>query len=122
VTEVAGPPGVGKTQACIQWSVAVQWPWQLGGLQGRAIYLDCDDGFFAERVADIAASQIRSALENHSGSFFPPFYRLKKILKCSQKEFISSSKQQCYNIYNLKPNALPSEMRTRDLLLWGRWQ
>jgi RecA/RadA recombinase len=56
VTELAGQPGVGKTQACIQWCVTVQWPKELGGLRGRAVYLDCDANFYAERVHQVLFS------------------------------------------------------------------
>ena len=56
VTELAGQPGVGKTQACIQWCVTVQWPSEFGGFRGRAIYLDCDANFFPERVHQVKSS------------------------------------------------------------------
>ena len=56
VTELAGQPGVGKTQACIQWCVTVQWPSEFGGFRGRAIYLDCDANFFPERVHQVKSA------------------------------------------------------------------
>ena len=58
MTELAGQPGVGKTQACIQWCVTVQWPKELGGLRGRAVYLDCDANFYAERVHQVLFSKL----------------------------------------------------------------
>uniref|UniRef100_A0A182JVZ0 DNA repair protein RAD51 homolog 3 n=1 Tax=Anopheles christyi TaxID=43041 RepID=A0A182JVZ0_9DIPT len=54
ITELCGPPGSGKTQLCLQLSVNVQIPHQLGGLQGRAVYLDTNYGFSPQRVQEMA--------------------------------------------------------------------
>uniref|UniRef100_A0A182LY58 DNA repair protein RAD51 homolog 3 n=1 Tax=Anopheles culicifacies TaxID=139723 RepID=A0A182LY58_9DIPT len=54
ITELCGPPGSGKTQFCLQLSVNVQIPRQLGGLQGRAAYLDTNYGFCPQRVQEMA--------------------------------------------------------------------
>ncbi|XP_050079383.1 DNA repair protein RAD51 homolog 3-like [Anopheles maculipalpis] len=54
ITELCGPPGSGKTQLCLQLSVNVQIPQQLGGLQGRAVYLDTKYGFCPKRVQEMA--------------------------------------------------------------------
>ncbi|XP_049281159.1 uncharacterized protein LOC125762729 isoform X2 [Anopheles funestus] len=54
ITELCGPPGSGKTQFCLQLSVNVQIPRQLGGLQGRAVYLDTNYGFCPQRVREMA--------------------------------------------------------------------
>uniref|UniRef100_A0A182SFB3 DNA repair protein RAD51 homolog 3 n=1 Tax=Anopheles maculatus TaxID=74869 RepID=A0A182SFB3_9DIPT len=54
ITELCGPPGSGKTQLCLQLSVNVQIPRRLGGLQGRAVYLDTNYGFCPKRVQEMA--------------------------------------------------------------------
>uniref|UniRef100_A0A340TBH0 DNA repair protein RAD51 homolog 3 n=1 Tax=Anopheles minimus TaxID=112268 RepID=A0A340TBH0_9DIPT len=54
ITELCGSPGSGKTQLCLQLSVNVQIPRQLGGLQGRAAYLDTNYGFCPQRIQEIA--------------------------------------------------------------------
>ncbi|XP_035890973.1 DNA repair protein RAD51 homolog 3-like isoform X2 [Anopheles stephensi] len=56
ITELCGPPGSGKTQLCLQLSVNVQIPRRLGGLQGRAVYLDTNYGFCPKRVKEMAES------------------------------------------------------------------
>ena len=42
LTEFCGPPGVGKTQICIQLAVDVQMPPLVGGLGGEAVYIDTE--------------------------------------------------------------------------------
>uniref|UniRef100_A0A182P794 DNA repair protein RAD51 homolog 3 n=1 Tax=Anopheles epiroticus TaxID=199890 RepID=A0A182P794_9DIPT len=54
ITELCGPPGSGKTQLCLQLCVNVQIPHRLGGLQGRAVYLDTNYGFSPQRVQEMA--------------------------------------------------------------------
>uniref|UniRef100_A0A182UQ54 Mannosyltransferase n=1 Tax=Anopheles merus TaxID=30066 RepID=A0A182UQ54_ANOME len=60
ITELCGPPGSGKTQFCLQLAVNVQIPQKLGGLQGRAVYLDTNYGFSPQRVQEMA-----QACHNH---------------------------------------------------------
>lgn len=60
ITELAGQSGLGKTQACIQWSLSVQLPAQFGGVEGRCVYLDCDGNFCPERASEMASSLMRS--------------------------------------------------------------
>ncbi|XP_068124737.1 DNA repair protein RAD51 homolog 3 isoform X2 [Hyperolius riggenbachi] len=54
ITEICGPPGVGKTQLCIQLAVDVQIPECFGGIGGETIFIDTENSFMVERVADIA--------------------------------------------------------------------
>jgi RAD51-like protein 2 len=42
LTEFCGPPGVGKTQICIQLAVDVQLPPHIAGLGGEAVYIDTE--------------------------------------------------------------------------------
>uniref|UniRef100_A0A182N4E6 DNA repair protein RAD51 homolog 3 n=1 Tax=Anopheles dirus TaxID=7168 RepID=A0A182N4E6_9DIPT len=54
ITELCGPPGSGKTQLCMQLAVNVKIPRLLGGLEGRAAYLDTNYGFSPQRVQEMA--------------------------------------------------------------------
>ena len=47
--QVAGPPGCGKTQFCIQMSVQATLPVELGGSGGAAVYIDTESAFTAQR-------------------------------------------------------------------------
>ncbi|RDD42514.1 DNA repair protein XRCC3 [Trichoplax sp. H2] len=48
LTEIAGESASGKTQFCLQLSLAVQLPYKLGGLQSGAVYI-CTEGSFPAR-------------------------------------------------------------------------
>ena len=63
VTEVAGPPGIGKTQLSLQLAVNVSLPQVLGGVKGECIYIDTEGSFAPERC-----EQIAEALVNHVGN------------------------------------------------------
>ncbi|XP_040277877.1 DNA repair protein RAD51 homolog 3 isoform X2 [Bufo bufo] len=54
VTEICGPPGVGKTQLCMQLAIDVQIPECFGGVDGETVYIDTENGFLVERLVDIA--------------------------------------------------------------------
>lgn len=54
VTEVFGEFGSGKSQLAHQLCVNVQLPTEQGGLGGKAIYIDTENTFRPERVAQMA--------------------------------------------------------------------
>ncbi|XP_069827320.1 DNA repair protein RAD51 homolog 3 isoform X2 [Dendropsophus ebraccatus] len=54
VTEICGPPGVGKTQLCMQLAVDVQIPECFGGVDGETVYIDTENSFLLDRLVDIA--------------------------------------------------------------------
>ncbi|XP_075706524.1 DNA repair protein RAD51 homolog 3 isoform X3 [Rhinoderma darwinii] len=54
VTEICGPPGIGKTQLCMQLAVDVQIPECFGGVNGETVYIDTENSFIVERLVDIA--------------------------------------------------------------------
>ena len=58
ITELCGVPGAGKTQLAMQLAVNVQLPRRMGGLDGRALYLDTEGSFTPERVQAIAAAAL----------------------------------------------------------------
>jgi DNA repair protein RadA len=57
VTEFYGEFGSGKTQICHTLCVMVQCPKESGGLSGKAIYIDTENTFRPERIAEIARSR-----------------------------------------------------------------
>jgi DNA repair protein RadA len=54
VTEVFGEFGSGKSQLAHQLCVNVQLPPEQGGLNGKAIFIDTENTFRPERIADMA--------------------------------------------------------------------
>ncbi|CAI5520794.1 unnamed protein product [Closterium sp. Naga37s-1] len=54
LTEICGPPGVGKTQLGMQLAINVQTPAVLGGVEGEAVYIDTEGSFMVERAAEMA--------------------------------------------------------------------
>ncbi|EMA55321.1 MULTISPECIES: DNA repair and recombination protein RadA [Halococcus] len=53
ITEVYGEFGAGKSQVTHQLSVNVQLPNEYGGLEGSAIFIDSEDTFRPERIAQM---------------------------------------------------------------------
>ncbi|XP_062091621.1 DNA repair protein RAD51 homolog 3 isoform X2 [Humulus lupulus] len=63
VTEIGGVPGIGKTQLGIQLAVNVQIPSGLGGLGGKAVYIDTEGSFMVERAMQIAKASVSDMSE-----------------------------------------------------------
>ncbi|MDG6928165.1 MAG: DNA repair and recombination protein RadA [Nitrososphaerota archaeon] len=57
ITELYGEFGSGKTQICHTLSVVVQMPKEKGGLDGSIIYIDTENTFRPERIAEIAENR-----------------------------------------------------------------
>jgi DNA repair protein RadA len=57
VTEVYGEFGTGKTQLCHTICIMVQQDRMTGGLEGKAIYIDTENTFRAERIVSIAQAR-----------------------------------------------------------------
>ena len=53
ITEVYGEFGAGKSQVTHQLAVNVQLPKEYGGLEGSAIFIDSEDTFRPERIAQM---------------------------------------------------------------------
>ncbi|KAJ3287005.1 DNA repair protein rad51c [Borealophlyctis nickersoniae] len=58
VTELCGPPGIGKTQIGMQLSLNAQIPPNPGAPWGESIYVDTEGSFIIERVAEIASETL----------------------------------------------------------------
>lgn len=67
ITEFHGEYGTGKSQICHQLCVTVQLPPEQGGLGGGALYIDSEQTFRPERIAQIAEQfklERKAALNN----------------------------------------------------------
>lgn len=58
VTEVSGPPGVGKTQMLLQLAVSCAMPVELGGLGGDCLFIDTEGSFAPERFTEVALAAV----------------------------------------------------------------
>lgn len=56
MTEAFGAYGSGKTQLGLQLAVNVQLPVEMGGANGKAVFIDTEGTFRPERIKQIAAS------------------------------------------------------------------
>ncbi len=63
ITEVYGEFGSGKSQVTHQMAVNVQLPGEVGGLHGRAIFVDSEDTFRPERIDDMVRGLPDEAIE-----------------------------------------------------------
>lgn len=59
LTELAGPPGVGKTQWSMQLAVNASLPIICGGVEGQAIYIDTEGSLAPERCRAMAQALVR---------------------------------------------------------------
>ncbi len=54
ITEFYGEFGTGKSQICQQLCLTVQLPYEQGGLEGGALYIDTENTFRPERIIQMA--------------------------------------------------------------------
>uniref|UniRef100_A0A1B0BKK6 DNA repair protein RAD51 homolog 3 n=1 Tax=Glossina palpalis gambiensis TaxID=67801 RepID=A0A1B0BKK6_9MUSC len=59
ITELCGASGTGKTQFCLQLCINVQFPLTVGGLEGKALFIDTNGGFSPFRLREIAEGMER---------------------------------------------------------------
>jgi len=59
LTELSGCPGTGKTQLAMQICVDARLPMEYGGVEGEAVYIDCEGSFSCERCLDMADCLVR---------------------------------------------------------------
>ncbi|VVB01757.1 unnamed protein product [Arabis nemorensis] len=53
LTELVGPPGIGKSQFCMKLALSASFPAAYGGLDGRVIYIDVESKFSSRRVIEM---------------------------------------------------------------------
>ncbi|CAD7093174.1 unnamed protein product [Hermetia illucens] len=84
ITEFCGPPGSGKTQFCFQLCVNVQIPRSIGGVGGKAIFIDTNQDFTPYRVkeiAEICSKRYEDVFKNSpQTSSAEPEFSVEKIL------------------------------------------
>jgi RAD51-like protein 2 len=66
LTELCGPPGIGKTQWAMQLAVNVQIPAFFGGVAGKTIYIDTEGSLTPERCHDMARHLVQHVTTKHS--------------------------------------------------------
>ena len=65
ITEVYGKDGSGKTQFCFTMACRVQLSHELGGLDGKCLWIDTEDTFNPDRIKEIAEQyDIEDVLDN----------------------------------------------------------
>ncbi|XP_030371787.1 DNA repair protein RAD51 homolog 3 [Scaptodrosophila lebanonensis] len=74
ITEFVSKSGNGKTQMCLQLSLNVQRPKSLGGLEGKALYIDTRQDFNPLRLKELATH-----LESRWGKVIPELNATKMV-------------------------------------------
>lgn len=98
ITEFCGAPGAGKTQIGIQLAVDVQIPEPLGGVDGEAIYIDCEGSFICERAAEIA----QAALDHLTSIAGQDKDFVDSMKSCSLENFLRSIHVfRCHDYFEL---------------------
>ncbi|KAF4392416.1 hypothetical protein G4B88_005375 [Cannabis sativa] len=69
LTELVGPPGIGKTQLCMKLSLLASLPTAYGGLNGHVIYIDVESKFSSKRMIEIGVQS------------FPDIFNMKGVVQ-----------------------------------------
>ncbi|XP_060966960.1 DNA repair protein RAD51 homolog 2 isoform X1 [Cannabis sativa] len=69
LTELVGPPGIGKTQLCMKLSLLASLPTTYGGLNGHVIYIDVESKFSSKRMIEIGVQS------------FPDIFNMKGVVQ-----------------------------------------
>src|SRR3989475_6140118 len=95
ITEFVGEFGAGKSQICMKLSVTVQLPTKDGGLEGKALFIDTEGTFAAQRVYQMAQAMGLDAEKILDGIIFffndtatPEIYTVDHAFKICQEENI----------------------------------
>lgn len=85
ITEVYGQYGSGKSQVTHQMCVNVQLPREVGGVEGRAIFIDSEKSFRPERISQMVKGLdkdvLEVVLEKEGLDFTPEEIKNSKITK-----------------------------------------
>ncbi|XP_037952346.1 DNA repair protein RAD51 homolog 3-like [Teleopsis dalmanni] len=73
ITELCGL-GDAKTQMCMQLSINVQFPKEIGGIGGNALYIDTNQMFAPQRLREIARAM--------SERFYSTFKKVNPTISC----------------------------------------
>jgi RAD51-like protein 2 len=110
VTEIAGMPGVGKTQLAMQLCVNARIPKNSGGVEGQAIYIDTEGSFTPERcftmaqalVSHLRTSSQRRIREGRPCHPVPDNFVAEQILDGIQVYRVHDETAQTATIYSLE--------------------
>ncbi|XP_064112170.1 DNA repair protein RAD51 homolog 3-like isoform X2 [Macrobrachium nipponense] len=73
VTEVIGPPGIGKTQLCLQVCIGAQLPTSISGVDGEVVYIDTEGSFSAQRLKGSSFATKSQCCRGESGQLATPY-------------------------------------------------
>ena len=62
ISELVGPAGAGKTQMCLTLACACAAPKRCGGLESGVVFIDTEQRFSSQRLAEIARAKFPEAL------------------------------------------------------------
>ena len=102
ITEVYGEFGTGKTQLCHTACITVQLDHKDGGLKGGALYIDTENTFRPERIAEM------SSVRNQNYSKILDNITVAKAYSSSHLELILSESSKVIDNQNIKLVVLDS--------------
>lgn len=111
VTEIAGLPGVGKTQLAMQLCVNTRLPKSFGGVEGQAVYIDAEGSLSPERLFDMAKSLVGhvQSTARRKQSAFPSDFTPEQILDSIHIYRVHDEAAQTASLYSL-PHFLEQQM------------
>jgi len=102
ITELVGPAGIGKTQACLTLCTDCFLPPELGGLGGGVVYIDTENTFHGDRLIELAQRRYPAYYENHAvlRNLTASVITLKpntaaELMDCLQKVEVLVLEKQC---------------------------
>ena len=106
VTEIAGLPGVGKTQLAMQLAVNARLPRVLGGVEGHTLYIDSEGSLVPERLYTIAQALLQhtkgtSRRRNATHELPAHFSSPEKILEGIHVFRVHDEASQAATLYSL---------------------
>jgi len=105
VTEIAGLPGVGKTQLSMQLCVDARLPVAFGGVAGESVYIDTEGSFSPERCFSMAKALVEhirgTAKRRNKPSPIPDWFSAENILAGIHVYRVHDEASQTATIYSL---------------------
>ena len=117
VTEIAGMPGVGKTQLAMQLAVDAALPPAFGGVHGQTLYIDSEGSFAPERCWTMAKALVNhvkaSAARKRHTSLLPPTFTPTSILESIHVYRVHDEGAQTATLYSL-PHVLAQNRKQQQ--------
>lgn len=115
VTEIAGLPGVGKTQLSMQLCVDARLPVAFGGVAGESVYIDTEGSFSPERcftMAKVSVERDKHAwIRLHCFPYSPVYSTFSYLLIKALVEHIHASAKR-----RNKPSPIPDWFSAENIL------